>query len=213
MLSKRRPRGLPCRKQPWLSVFCCVSMAWARTQGSRGSLAQQPMSVKDRKSTRLNSCSPLASSPIFTPVKLSLEAMDLVAIKSELGQLSPRTVLLEVGKEAALDTGLVDAFETSASGVALSKAALAQRRLLCLYGLGTNAGLKRVAGATPDVSYEELLHVHRRFTHAPALREACARVANATLAIRNAAVWGDAGTACASDSTKFGAWDRNLMTE
>src|SRR3546814_3951178 len=49
--------------------------------------------------------------------------------------------------------------------------------------------------------------------HAPALREACARVANATLAIRNAAVWGDAGTACASDSTKFGAWDRNLMTE
>jgi hypothetical protein len=33
------------------------------------------------------------------------------------------------------------------------------------------------------------------------------------LAIRNAAVWGDAGTACASDSTKFGAWDHNLMTE
>ncbi|SFU23071.1 Tn3 family transposase [Mesorhizobium sp. YR577] len=58
-----------------------------------------------------------------------------------------------------------------------------------------------------------MLHVHRRFIHAPALREACARVANATLAIRNAAVWGDAGTACASDSTKFGAWDRNLMTE
>src|SRR3546814_6832357 len=92
---------------------------------------------------------------------------------------------------------LMDAFETSASRVTLSKAALAQRLLLCLYGLGTNAGPKRVAGATPDVSYEELLHVHRRFIHAPALREACARVANATLAIRNAAVWGDAGTACA----------------
>lgn len=80
-----------------------------------------------------------------------------------------------------------------------------------LYALGTNAGIKRVAGATPDVSYEELLHVHRRFVHAQALREACARVANAT--IRNAAVWGETGTACASDSTKFGAWDRNLMTE
>jgi TnpA family transposase len=39
------------------------------------------------------------------------------------------------------------------------------------------------------------------------------RVANATLAIRNAAVWGDPETACASDSTKFGAWNRNLMTE
>ncbi|MFA1624885.1 Tn3 family transposase [Rhizobium mongolense] len=61
-----------------------------------------------------------------------------------------------------------------------------------------------------DVSYDELLHVHRRFIHAPALREACAP-AKETLSIRNAAVWGDAGTACASDSTKFGAWDRNLM--
>src|SRR3546814_16647724 len=89
--------------------------------------------------------------------------------------LFPDTALFR----SALDTGLLDAFETSASRVTLSKAAVAQRLLLCLYGLGTNAGLKRVAGATPDVSYEELLHVHRRFIHAPALREACARVANA----------------------------------
>lgn len=98
------------------------------------------------------------------------------------------TGLLDVLKEAALDTSLLEAFETSASRVA-SREALDRRLLLCLYGLGTNAGLKRVAGATPDVSYDELLHVHRRFIHAPALREACARVANATLAIRNAAVW------------------------
>jgi TnpA family transposase len=149
----------------------------------------------------------------ITPFKPLPEPKGLASIKSEIGQRWPMTGLLDVLKEAALDTGLMDAFETSASRVTLSKAALAQRLLLCLYGLGTNAGLKRVAGATPDVSYEELLHVHRRFIHAPALREACARVANATLAIRNAAVWGDAGTACASDSTKFGAWDRNLMTE
>jgi TnpA family transposase len=25
--------------------------------------------------------------------------------------------------------------------------------------------------------------------------------------------WGEATTACASDSKKFGAWDQNLMTE
>src|SRR3546814_18606356 len=86
---------------------------------------------------------------------------------------------------SALDTGLLEAFETAASRVALPKTSLDQRLLLCLYGLGTNAGLKRIAGATPDVSYEELLHVHRRFVHAAALKEACARVANATLAIRN----------------------------
>lgn len=49
---------------------------------------------------------------------------------------------------AALDTGLPDAFETSASRVALSREALDRRLLLCLYGLGMNAGLKRIAGAT-----------------------------------------------------------------
>src|SRR3546814_7484537 len=65
------------------------------------------------------------------------------------------TGLLDVLKEAALDTGLLEAFETSASRVALPKTALDQRLLLCLYGLGTNAGLKRIAGATPDVSRSE----------------------------------------------------------
>jgi len=149
----------------------------------------------------------------ITPFKPVAEPKGLEAIKREISGRWPMTSLLDVLKEAALDTGLLDAFETSASRVSLPKAVLDRRLLLCLYALGTNAGLKRVAGAVPDVSYEELLHVHRRFINAPALREACARVANATLTIRNVAVWGDAGTACASDSTKFGAWDRNLMTE
>jgi TnpA family transposase len=42
---------------------------------------------------------------------------------------------------------------------------------------------------------------------------ACARIANATLAIRNTAIWGDAGTACASDSKLFGACDKDMRTE
>lgn len=70
-----------------------------------------------------------------------------------------------------------------------------------------------MAAGCPDVSYEELLHVGRRFVHRDALEAACGRVTNAILAIRNAAIRGDAGTACASDSKKFGAWDGNLMTE
>lgn|GEM_PF-6575500 len=60
--------------------------------------------------------------------------------------------LFEVLKGAALDTGFLDAFETSASRVALPKATLGQRLLLCLYGFGTNAGLKRVARATAELA-------------------------------------------------------------
>ena len=93
------------------------------------------------------------------------------------------------------------------------QAVITPRVILCLYGLGTNAGLKRVAAGCSDVSYEELLHVGRRFIHREALETACGRVANATLAVRNTAIWGETGTACASDSKKFGAWDGNLMTE
>src|SRR3546814_5595579 len=78
----------------------------------------------------------------ITPFKPLPEPKGLASIKSEIGQRWPMTVLLDVLKEAALDTGLMDAFETSASRVTLSKAALAQRLLLCLYGLGTHAGLK-----------------------------------------------------------------------
>ncbi len=31
--------------------------------------------------------------------------------------------------------------------------------LLCLYGIGTNAGLKRISAATEGVTFAELLHV------------------------------------------------------
>ncbi|MFK5978777.1 MAG: Tn3 family transposase [Rhizobiaceae bacterium] len=147
-----------------------------------------------------------------TPYKPLPEPTGLTAIKAEIGQRWPMTGLLDVLKEAALDTGFLNAFESSASRVSLPKADIDKRLLLCLYGLGTNAGIKRIAAAG-DASYEELLHIRRRFIHPAALKGACAQVPNATLAIRNKAIWGDVGTGCASDSTKFGAWDRNLMTE
>jgi TnpA family transposase len=149
----------------------------------------------------------------ITPFTPAPEPKGLVALKSEVSRTWPMTGLLDVLKETALDTGFWDAFQTSASREALPRAVRDQRLLLCLYGLGTNAGLKRVAAGMPGVSYDELLHIRRRYIDPASLRAACARVAEATLAIRNPDVWGAAGTTCASDSTKFGAWDRNLMTE
>ncbi|RWK27976.1 Tn3 family transposase [Mesorhizobium sp.] len=148
-----------------------------------------------------------------TPFQPLPEPQGLRSVKAEIGRRWPMTELLDVLKETALDTGFLDAFETSASRMALSHDDLGRRLILCLYGLGTNAGLKRVAAGCPDVSYEELLHVDRRFIHRDALEAACGRVANATLAVRNTAIWGEAGTACASDSKKFGAWDGNMITE
>ena len=110
-------------------------------------------------------------------------------------------------------TGFLDAFVRSGDRVILDPDTLRRRLVLCLYGLGTNAGLKRVSAGTDDVSHAELLHVRRLFISKEALRSATALVTNAILAVRDTSVWGEAGTACASDSKKVGAWDQNLMTE
>jgi hypothetical protein len=48
----------------------------------------------------------------ITPFKPLAEPKGLEAVKGEIGQRSPMTGLLDVLKEAALDTGLLDAFET-----------------------------------------------------------------------------------------------------
>ena len=95
----------------------------------------------------------------------------------------------------------------------LDRATLQPRLLRCLYGLGTNAGLKRVIAGDPSLHYNDLLYIRRRYIHKDALREAIARVANATFASRRPDIWGEGTTSCASDAKKFGAWDQNLMTE
>lgn len=58
-----------------------------------------------------------------------------------------------------------------------------------------------------------LLYIKKRYIHPEALRAAIADVANATFDIRRTDIWGEGTTACASDSTKFSAWDQNLMAE
>jgi TnpA family transposase len=58
-----------------------------------------------------------------------------------------------------------------------------------------------------------LLYVRRRFIRKESFREAIATVVNGVFQARLPHIWGEATTACASDSKKFGAWDQNLMTE
>ncbi|MFC8957520.1 Tn3 family transposase [Streptomyces sp. NPDC057101] len=57
-----------------------------------------------------------------------------------------------------------------------------------------------------------LRHVRRHFITVDNLRAAVTRLVNGTFAARDAAWWGQ-GTACASDSKKFGSWSSNFMTE
>jgi hypothetical protein len=87
----------------------------------------------------------------------------LVALKAEMGRRWPMMGLLEMLKEADLRIGFTDAFRTVTDHENLPRNVLQQRLLLCLNGLGTNTGLKRMASGQDGVTYKDLLYVRRRF--------------------------------------------------
>jgi hypothetical protein len=150
---------------------------------------------------------------VVSPLEPQPEPPNLEALKGELGRRWPMTGLLDILKETDLRVGFTEAFSTAAAREATDRDEVRRRLLLCLYGLGINAGLKRLAVGRHGFTYKELLHTRRYYINAEALRDATRSVVNATLAVRHPRVWGEGTTACASDSKHFGAFDQNLMTE
>jgi TnpA family transposase len=134
-------------------------------------------------------------------------------LKVALVRRWPMTNLLDILKETELRVGFTEVFRTVGVREVLSPEVLQRRLLLALYGLGTNAGLKRVSSGGGADSYDEVLYVRRKYITPVQLRAAIGRVCNAIFAVRTPDLWGEATTACASDAKKFGAWDQNLLTE
>lgn len=149
----------------------------------------------------------------LSPLGKQPEPRNLRHLKDEMLLRWANTSLLDVLKETALRTGLTEVFRSATSFESLPRLLLQPRLLLTLYGLGTNTGLKRVSNGQADTDYRDLLYVRRRYISKEQLREAIRLVVNAVLAARDARIWGEGTTACASDSKQFGAWDQNLMTE
>ena len=100
------------------------------------------------------------------PLEPQPEPSGLGALKTELVRRWSTTGLLDVFKEADLRIGFTEAFVTAASREATGRDEVRRRLLLCLYGLGTNAGLKRLAVGPHGFSYKELLHTWRRYIDA-----------------------------------------------
>lgn len=149
----------------------------------------------------------------LSPLDAQPEPENLKHLKAEIFKRWTSTSLLDMLKETDLRVDFTQIFRSSRQRETLDRNTLQRRLLLCLYALGTNAGLKRVAAGGHGVSYQELLYVRHSFLQKNTLREAIAQIANATFAIRLPEIWGEGTTSCASDSKKFGAWDQNLLTE
>jgi TnpA family transposase len=150
---------------------------------------------------------------VVSPLGALPEPAHLVGLKGELVVRWPMTSLLDILKETDLRVGITRHFTSLTSHEALNPETLQRRLLLCLYGLGTNAGLKRVANGNHGESVADVRYVLRRYVRKEPLRQAIADVVNATFRVRRPDIWGEGTTACASDSKKFGVWDQNLLTE
>lgn len=148
----------------------------------------------------------------ITPFEPLAEPENLATLKREISQRWPGTGLLDILKETDLRLNFSRFIQSGTERTHMDKATLQRRILLCVFGMGTNTGIKSMESLPTD-DYKELLYIRRRFFSNEGLRQAIAEVVNATLAVRLPRIWGEATTACASDSKQFGAWDQNLLTE
>jgi TnpA family transposase len=158
------------------------------------------------------------------PVARQVEPASLKALKEEISRRWGVIDLLDLIKETGHVTQFTSQFTSVASRTVTDPEVIRRRLLLCLYGLGTNVGIKRVAdgvaasaiGAAGDdgsVDNEAVLWRTRRlFINRDNLRAAIRVLVNETLAVRDTELWGP-GSSCVSDSRKFGSWSANMMTE
>ena len=145
------------------------------------------------------------------PEKLT-EPANLERLKKEVERCFGTIDLLDFLKEADYLTDLTGPFASVASREVTPRDVVRRRLLLVLFGLGTNIGIKQIAAGEHGETEAALRRVRWLYLNRDSMRQAIVRVVNATFSIRDAGLWGT-GTACASDSKKFGSWESNLMTE
>jgi len=147
------------------------------------------------------------SSPQEEPVHLNY-------LQQEIKQRWKLSIsLMDILHETECRVGFTKRFQSASSREAIDKETLRRRLLRCLYGIGTNTGLKRVSAGNDQDSYSDLRYVKLRYIDAAQLRKAIADIVNAIISIRDPAIWGIQTTGCACDSKKISVWDQNLMAE
>lgn len=148
-----------------------------------------------------------------TPLEKQPEPPHVTMLKQEIKNRWTDINLLDLLKETDFHTEFTKHFKTTANREILDRETVQRRLLLSLFGLGTNTGLKTVSAGNRLDGYRELRYIRQKFIHKDHLRKANAEVTNHIIYNRMKEVWGEATTACASDSKHFGSWDQNLLSE
>ncbi len=149
----------------------------------------------------------------LSPFEALPDPINLKQLKGEINRLWYKTSLLDILKETDLRVNFTRNFKSMGTREILDRETLQKRLLLCLFGMGTNTGLKRINTGIDGENYQDLLYVRRKYIHKDQLHSAIAEVVNAIFEIRLPHIWGEGTTTCASDSKHFTAWEQNLMTQ
>ena len=172
---------------------------------NRSILTNPKVVIKDRKKRGAIKITP------FDPQR---EPQNLEFLKLEIAKLWPNLDLIDILKEADFRIGFTKCLESAATRESISEDALTKRLLLCVFGLGSNTGLKRMSGLGENQeSYDSLRYVKRRFITCQNVRFSIQEVVNAINLIRDPLIWGNGTTSCAADSKKIAVWDQNLLVE
>ena len=149
----------------------------------------------------------------ITPSDPQVEPDNIIKLQQEISSKWSSIHLIDILKESDLRINFTKELETIGKGSSIKASDLQKRLLLCIFGIGSNTGLKRISSANDDVHYNDLRYVKKRHINVTNIRNAIRVIVNNVLQIRNPDLWGRATTTVSCDSTHLFAWDQNLMSE
>jgi len=149
----------------------------------------------------------------LSPLVPQPEPKNLGLIRTKVIQNWGFVSLLDILKEVNYRVNFTKHFRSVGQREVLDRKTIQKRLLLSIYGLGTNMGIKRISIGNSTENYTDLQYVKRRYLYKEPLRNAIIDISNSIMNIRQPDIWGEATTACASDSKRFGSWDQNILTE
>lgn len=136
---------------------------------------------------------------------------NLALLHETINQRWPNIQLIDILKEVDFRVGFTKNFTGVGTYSTIPQDNLQKRLLFCLYGIGTNVGLKALATKHTGESYADLRYVKNRYLSATHVRSSIKDIINDLLRIRNTTIWGNNNIGCACDSKKINVWVQNLF--
>lgn len=149
----------------------------------------------------------------LTPSEPQKEPENIHLLQKEINKKWASIHLIDILKECDLRINFTKELATIGKISNINVSNLQKRLLLCIFGIGSNTGLKRISIANDDINYNDLRYIKKRHINATNIRNVIRMMVNNVLQVRDPDIWGYATTTVACDSTHLFAWDQNLMSE